>query len=120
MVGSRPRKISMVSSRMQGARCFVEGAIIETTAGSWVDIEKLSRRAQVCGPENQSIVYVNSVEPIPFGPHELIEISAGGPRLVTTSTHRYEIRRGSCSVAAPAKSLRVGYAVACAMNSGEK
>ena len=101
-------ELSMVSSGVQGARCFVEGTIIKTAEGTWVDIESLSQYAQVRGPKNQSVVYVKSVERIQFGPQELIEISAGGPRLITTSTHRYEIRRGSRTVAAPATSLRIG------------
>lgn len=101
-------ELSMVSSGVQGARCFVEGTIIKTANGTWADIESLSQYAQVRGPQNQSVVYVKFVERIPFGPHELIEISAGGPRLITTSTHRYEIRRGSRTVAAPATSLRIG------------
>ena len=98
----------MLSSGVQGARCFVEGAIIKTANTIWADIDSLSQYAQVRGPQNQSVVYVKFVERIPFGPHELIEISAGGPRLITTSTHRYEIRRGSRTVAAPAESLRIG------------
>ena len=101
-------ELSVVSSGVQGARCFVEGTIIKTAEGTWVDIESLSQYAQVRGPKNQSVVYVKSVERIQFGPQELIEISAGGPRLITTSTHRDEIRRGSRTVAAPATTLRIG------------
>merc|ERR1712039_1095404 len=92
---------SIVSSGVQGVRCFVEGTIIKTADGHWADIDSLSKHAQVRGHPNQSVVCVKSVEPTPFGPQELIEVSAGGPRLVTTSTHRYEIRRGSRTVAAP-------------------
>ena len=35
---------------------------------TWTDIETLSQCAKVHGPENQSMVYIESVEPIPFGP----------------------------------------------------
>ena len=102
-------------------RCFVEGTIIKTAVGTWADIESLSKHAQMRGPNNQSVVYVKSIEPIPFGPQELFEISAGGPRLITTSTHRCEIRRGNRTVAAPATSLRIGdHVLTCNRLGNEK
>ena len=61
-----------------------------------------------CGPENERVVWVRSVENIPEGRQDLVEISTSGAMLTTTCTHRYMVRRGDRTVAAPATSLRKG------------
>ena len=72
--GSDDELSSVVSAGVQGARCFVEGTIIEKIDGTWAGIEHLSKYDQLRGPESHSVVYVKSAERISPGPHEILEI----------------------------------------------
>ena len=54
------------------------------------------------------MVYSQHASHRPSGRQELVEIIADGPRLITTSTHRYDVRGGGPKVPMPITSLRLG------------
>ena len=84
-----------MSAGGQGARCFVEGTIVQKPDGKmWVEVTCLQKNDPVRGSGSQAVVYVKSIEHLLLGRQELAEVQANGARLITTSSHRYEVRKG--------------------------